>query len=173
MEANRIRELLKRISKNDEKALEELFHGTKNQLYLVAKEYCTERSYIEDVLSIGYLKIYQKSKTYNEAYNGYNWMHEIIKNTAIDYSRSHKRIRNIEEYNDAKYIQPNPNSEHIKERIIKEELTKALKKEYQVVYLRIWEKKTLAAIAELNKTNITFVYRLYQEALNKLRKELE
>ena len=83
----KIKELIKRISKNDERALEELFENTKKKLKYVAKQYLIEKSYADDVLSESYLKIYKRSKTFNEKYNGYSWMYEIVKNTALDYNR--------------------------------------------------------------------------------------
>ncbi|MDE7384946.1 MAG: sigma-70 family RNA polymerase sigma factor [Anaeroplasmataceae bacterium] len=173
MDVERIKELIKRIGKNDEKALEELFNGTKNQLYKVAKEYLNEKSYADDVLSEGYLKIYKKSKLYNEKYNGYNWMYEIVKNTAIDYNRKHKKESKIEEYDDREYIQ----TENIGNKIKKEEIRQAMKvlddREYKIIYLRIWEKRTLQMIAEVLEYNITGVYRTYNVALDKLRKVLE
>ncbi len=175
MEAQRIRELIKRVAKDDEKALEELFEGTKNQLYLVALKTLEEKSYADDVLSIGFYKIYKKSRLYNERYNGYNWMHEIIKNTAIDINRKNKEEKNIGEYDDSSYITGKKNN--IEERIRKEELEKALnqleEKEYRVVYLRIWEGKTLSAIGTIIKYSTTEVYRIYQEAIRKLREILE
>ncbi|MDE6407302.1 MAG: sigma-70 family RNA polymerase sigma factor [Anaeroplasmataceae bacterium] len=173
MDVERIKELIKRIGKNDEKALEELFQQTKKQLYLVAKEYLNEKSYAEDVLSEGYLKIYKKSKLYNERYNGYNWMYEIVKNIAIDYNRKYKKESKIEEYDDTAYIA----KEEIGNRISKEEIRQAMKvldeREYKIIYLRIWEKRTLQMIAEVTKYNITGVYRTYKAALEKLRKVLE
>lgn len=173
MEVERIRELIKRVAKNEEKALEELFKLTKNALYKVAKEYLEEKSYAEDVLSEGYLKIYKKSKLYNEKYNGYNWMYEIIKNTAIDYNRKQKKEKKIEEYNDSIY-KANGNMDS---RYRKEEIRQAMKvldeREYRIIYLRIWENRTLKTIAEVMKYNLTGVYRVYQEALDKLRKVLE
>ena len=177
MEAKRIRELLKRVSEDDEKALEELFEGTKNQLYLVARDYLNEKSYAEDVLSIGFYKIYKKSKLYNEKYNGYNWMHEIIKNTAIDYNRKNKKEKTIEEYDDTTYMKEESGGKNIEERIRKEAIDKALKvldeREYKVIYLRIWEKKTLSTIGTIIKYSTTEVYRTYQEAIRKLREVLE
>ncbi|MDE7213250.1 MAG: sigma-70 family RNA polymerase sigma factor [Anaeroplasmataceae bacterium] len=177
MEAKRIRELLIRVAEDDEKALEELFEGTKNQLYLVARDYLKEKSYAEDVLSIGFYKIYKKSKLYNEKYNGYNWMHEIIKNTAIDFNRKNRREKNVEEYDDTTYIKEEKERNKIEERIRKEEIEKALKvldeEEYKVIYLRIWEKRTLSTIATTIKSSTTGVYRTYQEAIRKLREVLE
>ena len=176
MEAKIIRELLKRVAKDDEKALEELFHGTKNQLYLVAREYLNEKSYAEDVLSVGFLKIYKKSRLYNEKYNGYNWMHEIIKNTAIDFNRRHKKEKDIEEYDDTTYMKDD-GPKHIEERIEKERIENALKvldeREYKIIYMRIWERRTLSSIATIIKYNTTGVYKVYQEALRKLREVLE
>lgn len=168
MDVDEIKELIKRIAKQDEKALEELFERTKNQLYKVAKEYLNDKMYIDDVISEGYLKIYKKSKMYNEKYNGYNWMYEIVKNIAIDYNRKHKKEIKIEEiYVGKKGL----------EKGTREKIRQAMKildeREYEIIYLRIWENRTLQTIAEGMEYNITGVYRIYKGALEKLRKVLE
>ena len=169
----KIKELIKRISKNDERALEELFENTKKKLKYVAKQYLIEKSYADDVLSESYLKIYKRSKTFNEKYNGYSWMYEIVKNTALDYNRKLARELKTVEYDDSIY---NPNEEFLT-KIKREDIQQALKeldeREYEVIYLRIWENRTLKMIAKKLDYNITGVYRVYSTAIEKLRKVLE
>ncbi|MDE6656904.1 MAG: RNA polymerase sigma factor [Anaeroplasmataceae bacterium] len=170
---SKIKDLIRRISKDDEKALEELFQITKQKLYYVAKKFLIEKSYIEDVLSESYLKIYKRSRGYNERYDGYTWMYTIVKNTAIDYNRKIGRQGTIVEYDDSIY---NPNEEFIS-KIKREDIQQALKEldeqESEIIYLRIWENRTLKVIAKKLDYNITGVYRKYNEALEKLRKVLE
>lgn len=167
-----INELIKSISKNDEAALEKLFQLTKESLFHVAKEYLQEPSYAEDVLSEAYLKIYKKAHTFNTKYNGFNWLYEIVKNTAIDYNKKFIKEPTIS-YEDELYLSDEEISRLINNKKIKIALKVLDKQEYEIIYLRIWEGRTIESIAKTLKYNVTGVYRRYNEALLKLKKELE
>lgn len=173
MAGEEINELIKRISKQDEKALEILFNKTKRLLYKVAIEYLDNKSYVEDVLSEGYLKIYKKSKLFKEDYNGYNWMYEIIKNTSIDYNRRHKKENRMEEYDERLFNLVRCTKGEITKQDIRQAMKVLDEREYKIVYLRIWENKTLQVIAEGLKFSVSKVYRIYRDALEKLKKVLE
>lgn len=168
----KITELIKRIAGDEEQALEELFELSKKKMLLVAKEYLIEKYNAEDVLSEAYLKIYRKAHLFKDQYSGYNWMYEIVKNTAIDFNRkfTKEKMMRYDESNlqiRADFAAP----------ISKENIQTALKvlneKEYQVIYLRIWENYTLQKIAEMLEYNTTRVFRTYNRALDKIRKVLE
>lgn len=171
-EVEEINVLLERIAnEDDESALEELFYKTKDKLSHIAKEYLIEKSYCEDILSESYVKIYKKAHMYKKSKNGYNWMHEIVKNTARDFNRRYLKQQQAENEEMQKLSTRTEN--RIKNKSIEQALKVLDDREYQVVYLRIWENKTLEGIAEELKYNTTGVYRIYNQALEKLRKELE
>lgn len=173
MEVEEINRLIKRIAKNDEEALVELFDGTKRQLYYLAKKYLQNKNDAEDVLSVAYLKIYQNSKKYNEKYNGFNWIHEIVKNTAYDFNRKEARRIEVVEYDDQTYRKEEESLSKAKVEEIHEALKVLDKKEYKVIQLKIWENETLTEIANELKMSVTTTFRVYIKALAKLKNELE
>ena len=60
----KIRKLLIKVSKNDKKALEELFLETKEFLYTIAIKYLFDKSKAEDIVSEVFLKIVDKIDTF-------------------------------------------------------------------------------------------------------------
>ena len=167
-----INELIKSISKNNQDALEKLFQLTKESLFYVAKEYVKEPSYAEDVLSEAYLKIYKKAKTFNDKYNGYNWLYEIVKNTALDYNKSYFKEPTVS-YEDEFYMSEEEILCLVRNKKIRIALKVLDEQEYEIIYMRIWKNRTIDSIAQTLDHNSSRVYRKYSEALTKLRKELE
>ncbi len=167
----RINALIKEIGNNNEAALEELFTLTKINMLYIAKEFLVEGSYAEDVLSEAYLKIYKRSHTFQEKYNGFNWIYEIVKNTAIDFNRKYFRTKELS-FEEAAYV----NKEKKDNINLHHKLQVAIKvldaEEYNIIYLRLWKNETLELIAEKMKYSLSMVYRKYNKALEKLRKEL-
>ncbi|MDE7263789.1 MAG: sigma-70 family RNA polymerase sigma factor [Anaeroplasmataceae bacterium] len=174
MENDKIGELIEKIAGNDENALDELYTLTKQHYYYVAREYLIEKFYAEDVLSVAYLKLYKKSHLYNRKLNGFNWMFEIVKNTAIDFNRNNTKdgVHKILDDEDLNRI-PSEEFNGIEIRKVQLALRVLSDKEYTIIYLRIWENKTIKFIAEMLGFNVARVYKTYNDALAKLRKELE
>ncbi len=169
---DKINELIQSVSENNEVALEELFQITKESLLYIAKDYIADASYAEDVLSEAYLKIYRKAHTFNQKYNGFNWLYEIVKNTALDFNRKFFKEQTVS-FDETIYIF----EEDMRQKLRRKRLRYALKLldeiEYKVIYLRIWENRTIDSIASIMKLSTAKVYRTYTIAIEKLRKALE
>lgn len=172
VDTDRINELIKSISEDNEAALEELFKITKETLFYVAKDYVYDASCVEDVLSEAYLKIYKKAHTFNRKYNGFNWLYEIVKNTALDFNKKHFKDETVA-FDETYYICEDDYRDLLMHKQIKYAMRTLDKSEYQILYLRIWENKTLEYIAKKLKYSTTGVYRKYNEAIEKLRHALE
>ena len=170
LDPKEINRLLLRIAKEDEKALEELYDKTYGLMVSIAVKELKEKSCANDVVSEAYVKIYQKIKQFDGKRNGIDWIYQIVKNQARDYYRWY--IKQTEEYDDTSYvIKTNVSVEQRKNlgvalRILTEE-------EYRIVYLRMWERWTLKDIAREYKYSISMAYRIYDNALRKMREFLE
>lgn len=174
LEKDKIGELIEKIAQNDENALVELYTLTKQNFYYVAKDYLIDAEDIEDVLSVSYLKLYKKSHLYNKMQSGFNWIFEIVKNTAIDFNRKNSRNNMFKRIDDEELNRiPSEEFRGIEIRKVKLALRVLDDKEYKIVYLRIWENKTINFIAEMLGFNASRVYKTYNDALAKLRRELE
>ncbi|MDE6947834.1 MAG: sigma-70 family RNA polymerase sigma factor [Anaeroplasmataceae bacterium] len=161
-----INKLILQLSHNNGGALDELYALTKEKMKMVALRYLQDKSYVEDVLSEAFLKIYNKSYSFKKSYNGYNWMYEIVKNTALDYNRKNSKTTNMSFDEDIFVNDVGISySQNINLHIALKSLNAI---ELQVIQLRIWENNSLNEIAELLKMNMTRIYRIYNSALKKL-----
>ena len=88
----KINKLISRISKGDEKALNELFALTRRLLFFMAQKYLIDKSYAEDLLCETYFKVVKYSSTFDKTKNGLNWIFKILHNEAININKKHGAI---------------------------------------------------------------------------------
>lgn len=167
----RINKLILRVAQNNEKALEELFVLTKEKMYHVALKYLYDKNYVDDILSEAYLKVYKYSRSFKKDLNGFNWMHEIIKNLALDHNRNTLKEDNCS-FNENFHHSDVTYNPLIKDRNLRIAMKTLTDEEQKIIYLRIWENRTLNDIADSLSANVTFIYRVYTKALEKLKRNL-
>lgn len=76
---------------NEYKAQKVLFKKYRNILLGVCLRYCHNKEEAEDVLLIGFYRIYKSIDKYKENGNFLNWMKRIVANAAIDSYRKNKK----------------------------------------------------------------------------------
>ncbi len=166
MSKNELNILIKRLVKHDEKALDTLFEATKYELRSFALKILIKKSYVDDVISESYLKIYTKSHTFRDEFNGRNWIYEIVKNTAMDYNRRYAKesFYDVEELPFELIESSGPRAEEIKLAL------KSLDDiEYRIIRLKIWENYSFEFASSILDLNISTLYRIYNRAIDKLR----
>ena len=166
----KIRKLLIKVSKNDKKALEELFLETKEFLYTIAIKYLFDKSKAEDIVSEVFLKIVDKIDTFDKSKEALPWMVQICKNQCIDQNRRDS-YRFTERLDETTYVYEGDQGK--KNSPIWMALKTLSKIEYDIVTLRIIERYKLDQLAKELKIPRTKVYRIYEEAIAKLKKILE
>lgn len=84
---------------------EALYSQTSSKMFAVCMRYAKDRMEAEDVLQMGYVKVFQKVKEYrgDGAFEG--WIRRIMVNTAIESYRKNLRTMNVVPVEDA-YEQP-------------------------------------------------------------------
>lgn len=92
-----VNKLIVKIAQGDSRALEQLFDLTKKQLFYIAKSYLFDKNKAEDVLSEVYLKVVNNAKRFDKSKNGYNWLYEITKNTALNENRKDRPLYALDE----------------------------------------------------------------------------
>ena len=167
-EVAKINKLIIEISKNNEQALAELFELTKEKMLYLAMKYLYDKSYSEDILSYLYLKVYSNASSFDQKSNGFNWMHQILKNTALDYNKLTKK-QNYEKFDEEFYIQRRSSAELKKHEQLEIAMKQLNDVERNIVRLKIWERYTIKEIAAELNASTTYVYRTYKLALKKLR----
>ena len=138
---------------------------------LQAQGYTSFTQYVDDILSEAYLKVYKYSRSFKKDLNGFNWMHEIIKNLALDHNRNILKEDNCS-FNENFHHSDVTDNPLIKDRNLRIAMKTLTDEEQKIIYLRIWENRTLNDIADSLSANVTFIYRVYTKALEKLKRNL-
>ena len=87
------------------KMQEALYQQTASKMLAVCMRYAKDRMEAEDVLQLGYIKIFQKVAEYRGDGSFEGWMRRVMVNTAIESYRKNLRTLNVVPIEDA-YEQP-------------------------------------------------------------------
>lgn len=100
-----IDDLLEGCKVGNRKMQEALYAQTSSKMLAVCMRYAKDRMEAEDVLQVGYIKVFQKVQDYrgDGAFEG--WIRKIMVNTAIESYRKNLRTMNVVPVEDA-YEQP-------------------------------------------------------------------
>ncbi|RZK67785.1 MAG: RNA polymerase sigma factor [Pedobacter sp.] len=100
-----IDDLLEGCKAGNRKMQEALYMQTSSKMLAVCMRYAKDHMEAEDVLQLGYIKVFQKVKEYrgDGAFEG--WIRRIMVNTAIESYRKNLRTMNVVPIEDA-YEQP-------------------------------------------------------------------
>ena len=89
----------------DRKMQELLYKQTAPKMLAVCMRYAKDRMEAEDVLQMGYIKVFQKIKEYRGEGSFEGWIRRVMVNTAIESYRKNLRSLNVVEIDEA-YEQP-------------------------------------------------------------------
>lgn len=146
---NKINELILRISKGDDHALDELFSLTKRMLLFMARKYLYDKSYAEDVLIETYYKIVKYSSSFDKNKNGLNWIFKILHNEAINFNRKNNSF--CECKLDDNICPIECVDELLDKIVVRDALLELTDEEKTILYWRYWEGLDIKTIAD--KTN--------------------
>lgn len=100
-----INDLMEGCKAGDRKMQELLYKQTASKMLAVCMRYAKDRMEAEDVLQMGYIKIFQKIKEYRGDGSFEGWIRRVMVNTAIESYRKNLRSLNVVEIDEA-YEQP-------------------------------------------------------------------
>ena len=100
-----INDLLEGCKAGNRQMQEMLYKQTASKMLAVCMRYAKDRMEAEDVLQMGYVKIFQKVKDYRGEGSFEGWIRRIMVNTAIESYRKNLRMLSIVPIEDA-YEQP-------------------------------------------------------------------
>lgn len=101
----KIEELMEGCKAGKRKMQEALYQQTASKMLAVCMRYAKDRMEAEDVLQLGYIKIFQKVGEYRGDGSFEGWMRRVMVNTAIESYRKNLRALNVVPIEDA-YEQP-------------------------------------------------------------------
>ena len=100
-----IDELLEGCKAGNRKMQEALYKHTASKMMAVCMRYAKDRMEAEDVLQVGYVKVFQKVKEYRGDGSFEGWIRRVMVNTAIESYRKNLRTLSVVPIEDA-YEQP-------------------------------------------------------------------
>jgi RNA polymerase sigma-70 factor (ECF subfamily) len=100
-----INDLMEGCKAGDRKMQEMLYKQTASKMLALCLRYAKDRMEAEDVLQMGYIKIFQKIKEYRGEGSFEGWIRRIMVNTAIESYRKNLRGSTVVEIDEA-YEQP-------------------------------------------------------------------
>ena len=160
----KINKLIVKIAQGDDRALEILFELTKKPLLYVAKTYLIDKSCAEDVLSETYLKAVNGAPRFDKAKNGYNWLYEITKNTALNLNRKFKPVGSLDR------VPAYDSFDGLINRVAVEQAVSVLSDaERQIVYMYFFERKTISEVADALGKGKSAVHAQLQKILAKVK----
>jgi RNA polymerase sigma factor (sigma-70 family) len=102
---NNIDELLEGCKAGNRKMQEALYKQTASKMMAVCMRYAKDRMEAEDVLQVGYIKVFQKVKEYRGEGSFEGWIRRVMVNTAIESYRKNLRTLKVVPIDEA-YEQP-------------------------------------------------------------------
>lgn len=90
-----INDLLEGCKAGNRKMQEMLYRQTSSKLLAVCMRYARDRMEAEDVLQMGYIRIFQKIREYRGDGSFEGWMRKVMVNTAIESYRKNLRTLNV------------------------------------------------------------------------------
>jgi RNA polymerase sigma factor (sigma-70 family) len=96
-----IDELVKRCKANERKAQELLYKQFASKMMGVCLRYATDRMEAEDMLQIGFTKIFQKIAGYRGEGSFEGWIRRIMVHGSIEYYRKHHKMMQLVELEEA------------------------------------------------------------------------
>lgn len=86
-----INDLIAGCKLGDRQMQQMLYHQTSAKMFTICLRYAKDRMEAEDVLQMGFIKIFKNIKEYRKDGSFEGWMKKIIVNTAIESYRKNKR----------------------------------------------------------------------------------
>lgn len=96
-------QLVKKCLEKDALAQKELFETYSNKMMGVCLRYLRDEAEAQDVLQMGFVKVFEKMYMYNQEGSLEGWIRRIIVNTALDAIRKNKKFSNDVELDKVDY----------------------------------------------------------------------
>ncbi len=165
-----VNKLIKSI-KNGVVKSEKLYELTYNHLEVVAYNYLFDKSYIKDVMSASYIRIYKYLDKADPNKNCYSWMCKIVQHAAYEFNASYSNIvdyNNIEEGDLFLEIE-----NHISEKndllVVVSQLPTEDRK---LIYYRFWEGLSYGEMALKLNLKKNHIYKRIRKLLGIIKEKL-
>lgn len=161
---------LNEINSGNKNALKKIYDNYAHSIYSYALSIVKNKHLAEDICQDVFIKLWNKSSTFENKGNPKSWIMTITRNTSIDYLRKYKKedIKEIFDINTE-----NDRTNDINNKIaINEAMASLHNEEREIVILHLISDLTFKSIGEvLGKPLGTVTWR-YREGIKKLRNKM-
>ena len=136
-------------------------------LAIYAAQFCSEA---EDVVQEAFLELFRQPE---QPENVSAWLFKVVRNKSISFRRSSTRRRRHEglrAHRSPRWFEESPGNT-LDAREITQQITELSDNEREVLVLRLWGELTFEEIAKLTESSGSSCHRLYQKAIEQLRKK--
>lgn len=169
---DKVNKIIRRMKTGNIDAFNDLFSLTYNHLKIVACNYLSDISLLEDVLNEAYIKIFNYIQSVDISQDGYNWMCKIVQNTCYNFNYKQRIYEPIDRIGAHKLFYD------LDEKIwIRSSLFKIIQTfnsvNQNLLYMRFWEDLTFEEISQRTGMKKSVVYSRIKKMLKKIQKEIE
>jgi len=162
--------LIRDMKHGSEKAFTTIYEHYHKLIYYIVFQYVKDVEVAKDLTQDAFIKMYNEVRKNDEPIHFHPWFIALTKNIVFDYFRQNKlnRVDKNSEKTLAEF--PDPSYQASPGSISFQSLTPI---EKQVIDYKIIFKQTFKEIAETMGLSLSVVTKIYYEALNKLRLDME
>ncbi len=166
---NEVNILLKEIKSGKSGSFKKLYDTTFNYLKVVAFNYLSDYSNIEDVLNESYFRIFKYISNSCGEKDGYNWMCKIVQNKAYDYNKKNGVFLPINKVVEDGLF--NDIEDNILDKCQLFQIIKTFsKREQELLYLRFWEDLSFESISKRTSIPKSSVVKIINRKLKEIEK---
>ena len=170
------RDIVTRCQKNDRKAQHALYRLYASKMYGVCLRYYPNQDIAKDILQDGFVKVFEKIKTFRFEGALEGWIRRIMVNTALEYHRKKKDQWDVDIDNEFLYSNDHADLGNDYNFLLK--VVAGLPKQYQLVfnlyaiegYSHAEIAKTLKISESTSKSNYSRARAILREKLERLEK---
>lgn len=143
-----INSILFSLQKGDKTKQQELYNATYNYLKVIALKYVIDKNDYEDVVMEAYLKAFHYIASFNNKYDGYNWLCKIVQNTAYDFNKKHLPVISLDNITFTQIVGQKINDVDDSDEVLSA-LCKLPEYEQRLIYLRFYEGFSYSEISKI------------------------
>lgn len=170
---NEINEYLIRL-KNGERCIDDFFCAASGYIKLVAYKYLVDKSYVNDVVTTTFFRIFDNIQTFDESQSGKAWISKIAQNEAYSINnreRKHSYVP-LEEVSEEIACTTDESGTLEFVAALQNAITKLDAIDRQIVELRVYEDMTYEEIAKMLDMYVGTVYKRFKSSVKKINDEI-
>ena len=167
-----LRDLLIHLKNDEMEYFDEFFEKTKRPTFNLIYSYIKDRDESEDILQETYIKFLRYKKRIKEDMNILAYLFQIAKSLSLNYIKKNKRFIPLEDEDNIIYEREH--TQKLEDSKIVQIMKKVLNdNEFQIVILHVVNEMTHKEISELLNKPLGTITWAYNNAIAKVRREIE